>query len=279
MDWWNQLDNKRGSRPRCVMLVDGSREEVASRLTTKVIKHPGVDVSPDDWWIPYGKPTLRNGRWDKRPAKEAMLHGSNCLVKPDIQDTLRDWWLAVPHRARTPNWDIASTCTINGEPGLLLVEAKAHTNEFKSRKSRPTTENGRKNHEQIGQRLDEAACCLQRVTESPWNLSLDHHYQLSNRFAWSWKLASLGIPVVLVYLGFLNANEMTNRGDTFPSEKHWKDALEDHCDGIADQSCWGRCWNIKGTTLIPLIRTYDFDQPLPWISEGHRSQPAEAMSC
>ena len=32
---------------------------------------------------------------------------------------------------------------------------------------------------------------------------------MSNRFAWAWKLADLGVPVVLVYLGFFRALFMT----------------------------------------------------------------------
>ena len=35
-------------------------------------------------------------------------------------------------------------------------------------------------------------------------ISRDRCYQFSNRIAFAWKLVSLGIPVVLVYLGFLN---------------------------------------------------------------------------
>lgn len=35
---------------------------------------------------------------------------------------------------------------------------------------------------------------------------------MSNRFAWAWKLATMEVPVVLVYLGFLNATEMGDQG-------------------------------------------------------------------
>jgi hypothetical protein len=44
-----------------------------------------------------------------------------------------------------------------------------------------------------------------------WTLSRDSHYQLTNRFAWAWKLASMGVPVVLGYLGFQGAAEMKDR--------------------------------------------------------------------
>ena len=65
----------------------------------------------------------------------------------------------------------------------------------------------------------------------------DHHYQLSNRFAWLWKLASLGIPVVLLYLGFLNAQDMTDDGPLFRSEEEWTRAMKDHRRGAVDETC------------------------------------------
>lgn len=34
-------------------------------------------------------------------------------------------------------------------------------------------------------------------------IGCDQHYQLSNRIAFGWKLATLGIPTAIVYLGFL----------------------------------------------------------------------------
>ena len=63
------------------------------------------------------------------------------------------------------------------------------------------------NHNQIGDAIQQANHGLEPLLPG-WDLSRDSHYQLSNRFAWSWKIASMGVPVVLVYLGFLNADEM-----------------------------------------------------------------------
>ena len=58
----------------------------------------------------------------------------------------------------------------------------------------------------------EAAEGLRCETGKLWGLSRDHHYRFSNRFAWSWKLATFGLLAVLVYLGFLNAQEMADEG-------------------------------------------------------------------
>lgn len=211
MKWLEALPKKerRGSCPRCVLLVDGGPDEVAQRLTD-LVSFPGVSVSPGDAWMPRGKPLYRNGFWDDDLAKEVDLIKTNNLVSQGIQGALRSWWLAVARNARTPNWDIASTCEVEGRRGLLLVEAKAHENELSySGKSPPgASPNSQRNHQQIGQTIAEANTRLELLTENAWGISRDTHYQLSNRFAWAWKLASLGVPVVLVYLGFLNAAEM-----------------------------------------------------------------------
>lgn len=50
---------------------------------------------------------------------------------------LRSWWLRHERFADTPNWDIALRAEIEGEPGLVLVEAKA--NEPELLKSDPKT--------------------------------------------------------------------------------------------------------------------------------------------
>ncbi len=259
MSWFRQLDKHRGSRPRCVLMVEGSREEIASRLT-RLVNLPDVIISPSDRWTPYGKPTWKDGSWNTKPGSEVVLSKPNSLVPPSIQRQLQDWWLAVPGRANAPNWDIAATCKIKGEPGLVLVEAKAHGKELSATgKSRPASPNGRKNHDRIGLAIAEAAAQFQLETGKRWDISRDHHYQLSNRFAWSWKLASLGIPVVLLYLGFLNAQDMANDGPLFRSEAEWTHVLKDHCRDAVDETCWGAWLDIAGVPLITLIR--GIDQP------------------
>ena len=129
------------------------------------------------------------------------------------------------------------------------MEAKAHSDEL-SEGNRCGA--GPANRKRIGSALKEANAGLQEATGGPWRLSAEHHYQLANRFAWSWKLATLGVPVVLVYLGFLNAVEMTS---PFGSDDDWRDALLEHCRDTIDAACWERTLNIGGTPLLPLIRS------------------------
>ena len=207
-------------------------------------------------------------RGDKTPAAEARLDKMNCLVYPEIRMKLRKWWLS--HGGNTPNWDIASACRISGKQGLILIEAKAHENELSTQGKKldnNASDNSQKNHKQIGGAIDEANRELQSEVGGEWNISRDSHYQLSNRFAWSWKLTSLGIPVVLVYLGFLRAYEMTDRGDPFHYLSEWKSVLETHAQGKVDNTVWGKCLYIgeTRTPFIPLIRAYNqpFDPKNP----------------
>ena len=267
MDWLSQIERnrRRGSRPRCILLMDGGREEVAGRLVRLVGLESDVIIGGGDRWMPRGKPVQKeDNSWDKTPAREVRLGGLTALFAPDercrreLGDQLRKWWLAVPKGANTPNWDIASTCTIKGQRGLLLVEAKAHSAELGEADS-CGSENP-DNRERIRLAITEAAAGLQAATGGPWNMSPDSHYQLSNRFAWSWKLASLGIPVVLLYLGFLNAEEMADRGQVFGSAGQWETSLRAHSEGVVDNRCWGQWIDLNGVPLLPLIR--GVDQPL-----------------
>ena len=268
-DWVQQLDRgkgHRGSRPRCVLLTDGDGANVARRLT-RLVDLPGVVVSTEDCWQPCGRPVLREDSWDTTPSDEVDLATPNDLVSPLVRRRLRSWWLAVPtSRTRTPVWDLAATCTVRGTSGILLIEAKAHDEELSAAgKAAPTSPNGWRNHERIGDAIGEANDGLDLASSRSWALSRDSHYQLSNRFAWAWKLASFGVPVVLVYLGFLHADEISDLGRTFSSHDEWKAVLMRHSGGIVDPRSWGEWIDVGGTPMIALARAYD--RPLG--TDGH----------
>src|SRR5207342_2320611 len=101
---------------------------------------------------------------------------------------LTTWWLKVPQHANTPNWDLVSTCRMDGRRGLVLVEAKAHAGEMhNSGKPHGHPEND----DAIAAAIAEANSALGPATG--WNLSHETNYQLCNRVAWAWKVASLGV--------------------------------------------------------------------------------------
>ena len=248
MDWLEKPGRAdRGSRPRCVLLCDGRADQVARRLT-EIAGGPEVKVSANDHWQPQGTGCVREAQLDKVPP------GGKALLPVETRQKLRKWWLAEGGgRARTPNWDIASACRIFGREGLLLVEAKAHQAELSPSSGCGAT--SIKNRERITYAVAEANAGLREVTGSPWQLSAEHHCQLANRFAWSWKPAKLKVPVVLVYLGFLDAVEMNDGGCPFQSDGDWRDVMLDCCRDVIDMSCWERTLDVDGTRMLPLMRT------------------------
>ena len=253
-------NQRKGSKPRCHLLTHGSPEQVAERLSRLIA--PWGSVAPTDRWMPQGFEALT----------EAQLHDAPRLL--DINphgEALKKWWLAVTSDASmTPNWDIASTCTIGAERGLVLVEAKAHDAELRNEERGKPLEgsngqgvstNSRRNHVRIGACIQDASLALSGETGLPWALSRDWNYQMANRFAWSWKLASLGIPVILVYLGFLDCREM-QESDQLPFAKHeeWERLVKDHSAALFSAQVWDQRWTIHGQALIPIIRA--MAQPL-----------------
>jgi hypothetical protein len=234
---------QRGSRARCILLTDGPREDVALRLSQ--IGQPFATVDPEhDCWMPRG--------FSDR--KEARLGEALALLSDEQREAITCWWLAVRERANTPNWDIASTATINEKKGLLLVEAKAHAAEI--RPDGKTDEGRLENHERINAACREASATLNGI-QAGWTLSTDANYQLCNRFAWGWKLASIGVPVMLVYLGFLRAEEMRDQGMPFADGEQWERLVRDHSRGIAPAAVWDRPILVDGTPLRAKIMSME----------------------
>ncbi len=263
MKWVDALpeNRRRGSFPRCLLFMEGNRAVVADRLT-KLVGLPEARVKAEDFWMPRGLPVLKaDGKWDMNPIEEAILldsaGDSRRFLSPDQREKLTTWWLARKAR-NTPNWDIASTCTIEGKPGLLLVEAKAHEKELKEDgkpRDKDSSEGSMANHEQIGRAIAQASAELNKAMAG-WNLSRDSHYQLANRFAWAWKIASMGVPVVLVYLGFLGATDVSDLGKPFADCADWTGVVLEHSRGIVPEGVWAGEIKVGGVAIRPLVRVW-----------------------
>ena len=227
----------------------------------------GFVVSEQDTWMPTGLPTrMPDGAWDRNPIREAELGNAERLLPSPERQTLLDWWLKVP-KGHTPNWDIASTCSVNGTRGLLLVEAKAHDIELKreaspKRLKADASKDGKLNHERIGSCIAGACKELSRETRLAWAISRDRNYQMSNRFAWACKLTELGCPVVLVYLGFLNADEMRDIGQPLATPDEWAQVVRAHSQRLVPPEAWNQVWTVHGQPLIPLIRSIRVNLPV-----------------
>ena len=177
---------------------------------------------------------------------EARLDDHNGFLTPEQVENVVTWWLAVRQNANTPNWDVVSKCTVGGHPGLILLEAKAHADELNPHDCCAA------GNELNRQRIVEAIKGASTALGQGWSLTADGRYQLSNRFAWAWKIASLGVPVVLICLGFLDAQEMDH---PFDNHAAWERCLHQYADSFVPRTAWNSKIMVNGTPLIPLIRS------------------------
>jgi hypothetical protein len=137
---------------------------------------------------------------------------------------------------------------MGGRAGLVLVEAKAHAAELhRDGKGAGNAQNDAS----ISAAIAEANAAL-GGTRAGWNLCADAHYQLCNRFAWGWKVASLGVPVVLVYLGFLDADEMPN--GALRNAQEWRTCVLEHARDFVPEQAWEQPQDGGAARFVPLIR-------------------------
>ena len=64
----------------------------------------------------------------------------------------------------------------------------------------------------------------------------------------------MGVPVVLVYLGFLNVDEMPG---PFTSAQEWEDFVRDYSRDIIPEDTWASKVMVNGTPIYPVIRSLD----------------------
>lgn len=255
-----KLDDFYGSRYRCLLMTHLGKEKLYEQLN-RLCHLTDVKISFDkekDNYLPYGF---------CKPSEQILTNLKDktigTILTEKIQTALWSWWLKEGNRGtKTPTWDLISTCTINDCPGLLLVEAKAHFGENSA--AGKTKDNGTNiaNHNNILHQIDLARTELEKLTNLAWGIQADSFYQLSNRFTWAWKLASLGVPVVLLYLGFINAvDEKFKAEDVYRTES---DFINEFKSGevarIVPPDVWDKSWMIKhksgeSTPFIPLLKT------------------------
>ncbi len=240
---WIDKKDLRGSRLRCLMLTAAPDGQFARHLT-ELVQPYGV-VNTGDRRKPRGFLSHREAKLGETPE----------FLTERQRESLMDWWL-VNRGGNTniPNWDLVCTAEIDGMQGLVLVEAKAHGNELKQ--DDRSGSGDPENRARIEGAIQEANAGLEPIVPG-WSLSRDSHYQLSNRFAWSWKIAELGVPVVLVYLGFLNAEEMIDQGPTFHSAREWNDVVQTYAHGVVPDEIWGTRVETLDAPFRAIIRAMD----------------------
>jgi hypothetical protein len=242
------LMRKKGSKNSLMQLV---RTKDFTVTINRLIKPVNASITIYDKWIPDA-----NNAEKEAELKDFLKYN----FSHELGEKIHDWWLAVKHpMSRTPNWDLISTCTIDGKKGLLLVEAKAHADELhvegKSNDVDASADSER-NHERIGKAIEEASVAINKKI-SGILISSNTCYQLSNRVANAWWLANQGVPVVLMYLGFLNCQDMNDgKRKLFVDDKDWQNCFKEHAqkvgvDKLIDE--WADCGKSK---FITICRSY-----------------------
>jgi len=232
----------KGSK-RCILELISSNDFLLE--INSLVQGTGAIITTSDTWLP-------KGLTDPKEVELKDFLGQH--FDPKLEDQIIQWWLAIIRpTSTTPNWDMVSTCTINNQKGILLVEAKAHYVELNNESIGKifNAKSSLLNHEKIGRVLKEVN---DNINESIPGLSIsrDCCYQLSNRIAYAWWLASHGIPVVLLYLGFLNAEDMRRDYRVFNTSADWEICFTEHIKKVgADQilNQWVNCGTGKFITI------------------------------
>lgn len=70
--------------------------------------------------------------------------------------------------------------------------------------------------------------------------------------------------MVLVYLGFLHADEMAHRGRPFTSDREWRSEMLKHSAALVPDSAWDQRLETEGAPMWTTLRTMD----LKWVVGG-----------
>ncbi len=267
----------KGSRYRCLLATELESGK-ARKLLEDICRPLQVEITAEDEYFPKGfscpKELILTSQvakpfFDKHFPDIGFEH-----VKMKVKD---EWWLKPRRGGNTPNWDIVSSCTLNFDSkALIIVEAKAHKSELdsagKTHKTKASNES-EANHKSIENAIIDANVGLNAAyAPKGFAISINQCYQLSNRYAFAWKLASLGIPVVLMYLGFIKAKEM---GDYFQDDEVWMINLLAHSRGIIPEAAWnGSPIMVGSTPIYPIYRAADI-QATPTIVKIYPPKDAE----
>ena len=92
--------------------LTGLVADVGSRVDPSHRIRPVSHLDPGEW-------DLRRFFW-KRSSRANLAR-------------LDDWWVSEQYTG--PTWDLLAECAMNGNPGILIVEAKAHHQVLQSRES------------------------------------------------------------------------------------------------------------------------------------------------
>ena len=248
------MTDKRRAVKRAVAVPRGSRKHVldwTSRPTflielLELISPVDCKITAASRWMPQGHGNPQEARLE-----------TFAFLPSDVRTALRRWWLVHDVGANTPNWDIAVGCEIEGKAGLILVEAKANVPELSASgksASEQASDRSSENHARILAAIGEACDGLRQVGVET-SITARRHYQLSNRIAFAWKLAEIGIPTVLVYLGFTGDDGIRDAGDPFRDDRDWQSAFGSYAHPLVPKANFDRRIDCGGAPTWFLVRS------------------------
>lgn len=219
-------ENYRGSQKHLLDLLELEQPNF-TEIFNGLLSGTGATVSVEDARQPTG--------YDDPKEEQVGVFGGKHLDGQADWEALKGWW---PKRG--PQWDLLIPCSFENGRGLVLVEAKAHEGELDWKGKGPADESKQEsldNHELIARSIAEATKALDKKMPG-FGTCRDKHYQLSNRIAHMWKLADMGLPVVLLYLGFTGDTYFKN--DYLRDDDHWQRVMGGYMHKVVPQEFPGQ---------------------------------------
>ena len=87
-------------------------------------------------------------------------------------------------------------------------------------------------------------------------LSTENCYHLSSRIAEAWWLASKGIPVVLLYVGFLNDEKLSfKKHNIFTTDAEWQDLFKKHTEKVGVDKLLEKSIDCGAASFTTIVRS------------------------
>lgn len=180
----------------------------------------GTSFKDDIVWADYPldeKRKSQDGEWKGAYIPTLMARGD----WGEIERKWKEFWPCTNSQQGQPSWDGVFTC---GEE-IVIVEAKAHTEELKS--------NGTGAGEESKTKIQKALAATQAYfgADTSKNWAKNEYYQIANRLAFVYFLnEKCGVKARLLNLYFLNgwdtADTETDRQKSVKSKDDWQAAID-----------------------------------------------------
>ncbi|HVM61094.1 MAG TPA: hypothetical protein VMV72_09530 [Verrucomicrobiae bacterium] len=250
----------RGTRKH-ILDWTGQGREAFARSLNEMIQPANAHVGSDDSWIPQGY---------RFPNEAKLSQVGDLYLSERIRGVIDNWWLKHKKGTSVPGWDLLATGDFEGKKGLILVQGASHANELgvEGRDIRGNASaHSKANHKHIGAAIEMARKALAGKF-SGVEISRDNHYELSTRVALAWKLAWEGVPVILLYLGFIGDEGVSDLGEPFRSSEQWYAFMKEHIRGVLPPGLIGKPIKTKGAdmTILLAARNVNSISPSPTVS-------------